>query len=256
MIYITGDTHSCFDRFSKKHFPQQRDMTKKDTVIIAGDFGGVWYGKNDRTHWKSESGPLDELDQRPFTTVFVPGNHENYDRLMSDEFPERIWNRGRVKEIRSSVLMLMRGEVFEIDGVRVFAFGGARSHDVSDGILDPADPDWKAREKRLKRGGKRMYRIKGISWWENELPTPAEMEHGLETLKEHGWEVDIVVTHCAPTSVQEAMGIHEADALTDYLESIRKKLKYQKWYFGHYHGSGRITEKDILLYKDITPMIE
>ena len=44
--------------------------------------------------------------------------------------------------IRPSVLMLERGEIFEIDGKSCFAFGGARSHDIMDGILNPADyPD-------------------------------------------------------------------------------------------------------------------
>ena len=38
MIYITGDTHAEFKRFSKKVF----DATENDYVIICGDFGGVW----------------------------------------------------------------------------------------------------------------------------------------------------------------------------------------------------------------------
>ena len=56
-----------------------------------------------------------------------------------------------VKEIRPSVLMLMRGDMYVIDGVRFFAFGGASSHDVSDGILDGEDPDWKKKAKELDR---------------------------------------------------------------------------------------------------------
>ena len=41
MIYITGDTHSCFNRFTKRNFPKQAELTKKDYVIIAG--GGFWW---------------------------------------------------------------------------------------------------------------------------------------------------------------------------------------------------------------------
>lgn len=40
MIYITGDTHAEFSRFSTKRFPEQKEMTKDDYVIICGDFGG------------------------------------------------------------------------------------------------------------------------------------------------------------------------------------------------------------------------
>ena len=39
MIYITGDTHAQFNRFSTKHFPEQKNMTRDDYVIICGDFG-------------------------------------------------------------------------------------------------------------------------------------------------------------------------------------------------------------------------
>lgn len=251
MIYITGDTHGEFQRFSRKRFPGQDAMTKDDVMIIAGDFGGVWYGSGDTARLKSENWSLDELDGRAFTTLFVPGNHENYDRLMSDEFPLRPWKNGLVKVIRPSVLMLMRGEVYEIDGKRLFAFGGARSHDIWDGILDPADPDWKAQEKRLKQRKKTAYRVKGLTWWESEMPSREEMRRGLEALDTCGWEVDYVVTHCAPSGVQEALGRPETDDLTDYLEEIHGKLKYRQWFFGHYHRDQRIDSKDMLLYEAI-----
>lgn len=42
MIYITGDCHRDFRRFNTKNFPEQKEMTKEDYVIICGDFGGVW----------------------------------------------------------------------------------------------------------------------------------------------------------------------------------------------------------------------
>ena len=42
--YITGDTHGGFQRFGMKYFPEQKKMNREDTVIIAGDFGGLWGG--------------------------------------------------------------------------------------------------------------------------------------------------------------------------------------------------------------------
>ena len=48
MIYVTGDTHGDFSRFDPMLFPKQRKMDKSDTVIICGDFGGVWSGGIDR----------------------------------------------------------------------------------------------------------------------------------------------------------------------------------------------------------------
>lgn len=251
MIYITGDTHSDFRRFNKFIFTEQNEMSKEDYCIIAGDFGGVWCGVNDMTHRKSEDYKLDELDSRSFTTLFVSGNHENYARLMSDEFPVKEWKGGLVKEIRPSVLMLMRGEMYEIDGAKIFAFGGASSHDIQDGILDGDDPDWKEKAKQLNLRHKRFYRIKGISWWEEELPTEEEMQHGRDTLEQHGWETDFVITHCAPSSIQTLLGFHEHNALTHYLEEIHQRLSYKRWFFGHYHDNWQVNAQDILLYEQM-----
>ena len=39
MIYITGDCHRNFERFNTRNFPEQKEMSKEDYVIICGDFG-------------------------------------------------------------------------------------------------------------------------------------------------------------------------------------------------------------------------
>ena len=44
MIYVTGDTHGDFSRFSLDAFPEQSTMTTDDYMIICGDFGGIWCG--------------------------------------------------------------------------------------------------------------------------------------------------------------------------------------------------------------------
>ena len=55
MIYLTGDTHAEFNRFSKKIF----DATENDYVIICGDFGGVWDESSYQKYW------LDWLAAKP-----------------------------------------------------------------------------------------------------------------------------------------------------------------------------------------------
>ena len=37
-IYITGDTHGDFQRFGSKYFPQQKEMSREDYVVVAGDY--------------------------------------------------------------------------------------------------------------------------------------------------------------------------------------------------------------------------
>ena len=34
MVFVTGDCHGNFARFEQKHFSEQANMTKDDTVII------------------------------------------------------------------------------------------------------------------------------------------------------------------------------------------------------------------------------
>ena len=147
------------------------------TIILLGDFGLVW---NRDGESKQEKYWLDWLNQKPFTTVFVDGNHENHKRLAS--YPIKEWHGGKVHEVRSNVLHLMRGEVFTIEDKKFFAFGGASSHDIQDGILDYIDKDWREEAKKLDKQGKYMYRIKDLSWWKEELPTVEEMQHGLDVL--------------------------------------------------------------------------
>lgn len=76
MIFVTGDTHGDYTRFNTANFPEQKAMTKLDYVIICGDFG-IWNESNEEKYW------LNWLQDKPFTTLFVDGNHENYDLLNS-----------------------------------------------------------------------------------------------------------------------------------------------------------------------------
>lgn len=248
MIFVTGDCHANFHKFTIDGFPEQKNLTKDDSVIICGDFGGLW----NQTETENEKLWLDWLETRPFTTLVVDGNHENFERLHS--LPEKVFHGGRVGVIRPSVLHLKRGEIFDLNGIKVFAFGGARSHDISDGILDSEDPKWKEKAKALEDRGKYMFRVKGLSWWEEELPTKAEMEHGLRNLEKHGNKVDLIVTHCCPSSLQaQFLPNGDFDILTDYFNQLKHTVEYDKWYFGHYHFNAPIDEKPGCLYRYILP---
>lgn len=142
-IFITGDTHGNFSRFKKDIFYEQRGLNKDDLVLICGDFGGVWDGSPRERYW------LDWLEDKPFTTDFVSGNHENYELLST--FPVQEWYGGLAQYIRPSVIHLTRGQVFDICGKRFFTMRGASSHDITDGILEPDDPQFKQKFKRLNQ---------------------------------------------------------------------------------------------------------
>lgn len=247
MIYITGDCHSDFRRFNTQNFPEQKEMTKDDYAIICGDFGGVW---NKDTESRQEKNDMDWLESKPFTTLFIDGNHENFDRLYS--YPVEEWNGGKVHKIRPSVIHLMRGQVFELESKKFFTFGGASSHDINGGILEPDDPDFKKKKKRLDEGWL-PYRVNHISWWKKELPSEEEMSEGIRNLSMHENKVDFVVSHCCASSTQAILGAgkYKPDILTDYLEKIHRTVSYSKWFFGHYHDNRNVDSKEILLYEQV-----
>lgn len=248
-LFVTGDTHGNsageFSRFNVKNFPEQKSLTKDDFVLIAGDFGCVWNDSSEERYW------LDWLEAKPFTTLFVDGNHENHARLA--EFPVEEWNGGKVHFIRPSVIHLMRGQVFEdIAGQRVFAMGGAASHDIKDGILDPAAPDFKRKYRSLRRAGA-LFRVNGTSWWKEELPSQDEYVQAESNLNACGRKVDLIITHCAPSSVSDVIsgGMYQHDALTDYFEILQRTAQYRLWVFGHYHDNRMIQSQFMLLYDQI-----
>ena len=246
MIYITGDTHSDFSRFTEENFPIQSEMTKDNYVIICGDFGGVWTFEEES---RREKEALDWLNNKNFTTLFVDGNHENYTRLYN--YPIEEWKGGKVHKIRDSILHLMRGEIFDIDNKKIFAFGGARSHDIQDGILN-LDEEEKIYEYR-KRGA--YFRIRDFSWWDLELPTNQEMENGIENLEKINYKVDYIISHCCPTSIQALINsTYKRDILTDYLQQISEKCTFKRWYFGHYHDYKQVNSQFTLLYENIVPL--
>ena len=247
MIYITGDCHGNFERFNTDIFPEQLEMNKEDYVIICGDFGGIWDKSGDS---KKEAMILNQLECKSYTTLFVDGNHENFDRL--SDYPVDTWNGGKVHKIRPSVIHLMRGQIFEIDGKSIFTFGGASSHDITGGILDPMDPKYGKKKKQLNRD-KVPYRINHVSWWEEELPSEAEMMVGCRNLEKHDNTVDYIVTHCCASSTQLLLGgtAFKPDRETDYFEKILHKVKFKKWFFGHYHNNRNVSDREILLYEQI-----
>ncbi len=252
MIYITGDTHGDFSRFSSKKLRKNgMSINSEDYVIVCGDFGLCWV--NDGTFQYN----CKNFEMKPYTILWVQGNHENYDFIA--EFPVEEWHGGKVRHIvRDKVILLERGQVFEIEGKTFFTFGGASSHDVQGGILDRDDEDFDYK-RRLATKNYLPFRILHVSWWPQELPSEEEMEEGRRNLAAHDYKVDYMITHCCSSKLQakiaeEFGSTFDEDILTDYFEELEGKLAYKHWYFGHYHDDEEIDEKHTLLYYAIVEL--
>lgn len=260
MIYVTGDCHGDFYRFTKKQrnkLPFQ--MTENDYVIVCGDFGLLW--AEDETFNYN----LKWLSRLPFKILWVQGNHENYHMIA--EYPLEKWNGGKVRHIvKDKIILLERGQVFTIEGKTFFTFGGASSHDISGGILDKNSPTYLQDYKRASRSGQ-PFRIFNVSWWREELPTKEELEEGRINLEQMGYKVDYVITHCASNRIQEALehyhmrmdfniGLYKQDILTNFFEELEDRLQYKQWFCGHYHEDFCIDDKHTILYYKIAALEE
>lgn len=260
MSLVEGDIHGKPERFSVDDFPIGKDLDKDDYVIILGDFGLIWdyTGEN-----KNEAYWLDWLNDKPWTTLFIAGNHENFDRL--EQYPIEEWHGGKVSFIRPSVIYLQYGEIFDIAGKKFLSIGKAASHDIEHGIIDPADYDTKdemreaCRQLEKKHGGWQftMYRIKGFSWWAQEIPTALERIYALDNLEKVNRKVDFVLSHEGPASDVALLGSgwYKPDEYSQFLEKVHCSIDYDHWYFGHYHLNKRINEKDECLYENIVRII-
>ena len=221
MIYFTGDTHGERTRFRDFLNYGEANWTADDTLVICGDFGYLF--RND----SMENLFLNELSKRPYTICFCDGNHENFPAIY--EYPVKEWNGGKVHEIRSNILHLMRGQIFTIDGKKIFAMGGAYSID-------------------------KAMRTAGFSWWKEELPTDAEYKEAAANLKENDFKVDYIVSHTAPTEIIRRLGftpdIHDGE-LTGFLEWVMYETDFKKWFFGHFHSDEEVGEKHRALLFDV-----
>lgn len=130
--------------------------------------------------------------------------------------------------------------------------GGASSHDIQGGILEPDDPLFLLKFHTLEAKGT-PFRVNHRSWWKEELPSPEEYLEARRNLDKAGWEVDYIITHCAPTSIQNELLRERSkpDALTDFLEEVRRRCRFRYHFFGHYHGDGIIQKQFVLLYRQI-----
>ena len=225
MIYVTGDIHGGLDihKLSSKELRSAGLRIKKDDyVIVCGDFGLVWDNKPEERYWRKW------LDGKPWTTLFIDGNHENFELL--NTYPVEEWHGGRIHRISEKIVHLMRGNMFSLEGASFFTFGGAASH----------DKEW---------------RLPGLSWWPEELPSDEELRQANDVLAQCNNQVDYIISHCAPSLIQGRLNpTYKIDRLTEYFEYVRETVKFKRWYFGHYHEDVNFDDGFSCLLDRVLPL--
>lgn len=214
MIFITGDIHGDISRFKQT---KKAKIKKKDVLFVCGDFGFVWDGD------KKEEKAVKWIGKRRYITIFVDGYNENHKRL--NEFPDSEVFGGKVKQLSGNLYYAHRGEIFDIDGVKAFAFGGGSGLSGD----EPKESDTAC------------------------MPSVYEMQNASDRLNEVGNEVDLIITHEAPARLKAFIDMesNELDHLHTFLEDICETVKFKQWYFGKYHENKRIPPCYNLIFTQI-----
>lgn len=173
--YVTGDTHGNNDFGKLFYFNQQnKKLTKKDVIIIAGDCGFIWMQKdNDRDEIKLKF----KLNNFKFSVFCILGNHENYDRI--EKLPTKIKYGAKVyyEPLFPNIVYAIHGKIYKINGINIWTMNGAYSID-------------------------KFRRIPHLSWWKQEIPTQKQLDSGLKNYIKNQDKIDVIITHTCPYSIE------------------------------------------------------
>ncbi|MBR6567975.1 MAG: metallophosphoesterase [Clostridia bacterium] len=220
MIYVTGDTHGIASRFDD---PRLKKLGRGDTLIVCGDFGFIWNGS------KEEMSILKKLSKKKYNICFVDGTHENFEMLSKLKIKK--WNGGKVHHIAANIFHLMRGQVFNIEGTKIFTMGGGESPDID-------------------------IRFEMNTWSDMEIPTREELMEGVDNLQKYGGKVDLIITHEPPAKIKDFLMLHTGSdasitAINTYLEDVSRICEFSHWYFGSLHLDKYISTSHISVFNNI-----
>lgn len=229
-VYICGDVHGDFDlsKITSKTWKEQRELTREDYLIILGDFGVPWSNNPDDRFDKKM---IEWYNNKRMTILFLPGNHENYERLSALPNIEKFGSF--VRQLSDNIFMLNRGFVYNIDNKKIFAMGGGESID---------------KNRRRNR----------VSWWEEEIPSYTEIMRAKDNLKKSGG-IDYILTHTCSNRVFKKLNniidLSSKDSkekgLRDFFDWIEDNVSFNSWHFGHFHNDLKVDDKHFCWYNSL-----
>lgn len=263
MIIVTGDIHGdAVGRFSYKKNPHLRGLREKDFVVILGDFGipfGV-YGPNHNMRVNAEKYNLNFLESKQATILALAGNHD--DRNFTKQLPQVEKFGGKVREMvfenkhYPTIYYIDEPTVLTLEGKKCLFIPGAKSHDISDGIIDPWTTDVTHAIRKMIDEDKVFFRIKDWDWWEDE---DVDIDK-VEEIVVKDQEFDYIFSHTCPL---EYFGyefptfayLKPTDS-EKYLQILAQKLIYKHWYHGHMHVEFTYHNNITCLYRDFKTIKE
>ncbi|MEG1781771.1 MAG: hypothetical protein RR253_00815, partial [Oscillospiraceae bacterium] len=173
---------------------------------------------------KAEAKTLKKIAKLPFKTLFIDGCNENFDVLSS--YPDTLYGSAGAKEIyKDKIYYIKRGEVLELEGIKLLCFGGGEGLDEF--------------------------------MFDNNPPSQADFENCVANLKKHQFKVDYILTHSPSGKINRFINMdsHSTGNLFDFLDLVYEKVDYRRWYFGSIHADKYISPKAQGVYTEIYQLI-
>ena len=224
-VLVTGDVHGDILLLLE----MVRSIENDEMLFVTGDFGLFWFDINSNSDKYTILNNM--LESKNAYIVFVDGNHENHNFINRTEISE--FCGAKCHKLLPRVIHIMRGEIVNIDGIKIFCFGGAYSVE-------------------------RFWREKNKTYFEEELPNENEYDSGLNNLINADFKVDYIITHTCQRRLVKKLGQRhkaiEEIKLQNYIQWIVDNVEYKKHYFGHWHMDKKISESDIAIFNNIRNM--
>ena len=235
MLYLTGDTHGDnLARLSYGRWPVLRELGADDVLVILGDTGLMWPGFEGEASFT-----MRELACKPFTIVFLLGNHDNYD--WAETLPEVDVLGGRMRQVvidgvtYPNRYVVDSWTVADLGGLHCLLCAHAESHDI-DHLYDEDDKEGILAAKRRHE----WFRVAHKSWWPQEALDVSAFDAYMEGHSDEHF--DAVLTHDAPswftTVASPNAGSDTPLRPTEgqlCLDRWRERLDFDVWAHGHFH---------------------
>lgn len=250
-----------------------RELDEGDILVLLGDVGVMWPGCEKEGKYQ-----LNWLNEKPFRTILIRGNHDNepwWESCPPAQGTDNIkllhgdLRQAKVDEqVFEKIYLVTSTADLEICGKRCLCIGGAESTDT-DNLFYPHEKDAiKAAQRNRK-----WYRVIGRTWWRTEginlpyLYSTLEQINGnlsgrIENLNYTFFEkqnphFDFILTHDSPAAFckQRFLCFRWDRMIPSYeqevLEHLRQNLKFGDWYHGHQHIDGDYEENCHCLFLDL-----
>src|SRR5574344_1998939 len=223
MVLLGGDFHGGENHEEQKYTSKNLkniDISAINYNIILGDGGFLWPNDKQSKYW------ADWFEEKPYITLVLPGNHENYNVIYQDERKVDCSivgissdNGGCLYKVNNKIYYFKRNYQYSIENNNLLVLGGAASTDKN-------------------------RRIPYKDWWPEEELSTIEIKELFENNKGY---YDVILSHTCPNNILTQMfsKSFNGDQTRKIYDALMNQCKTKNWYFGHYHIDKSLLIKNI-----------